>query len=51
MTRADAAALARRAGMVLALALAVAALDFVFRDLVGISDADMQRYAERGVFG
>ena len=33
MTRADAAALARRAGVVLALALAVAALDFVFRDL------------------
>jgi benzylsuccinate CoA-transferase BbsF subunit len=25
--------------------------DFVFRDLVGISDADMKRYAERGVFG
>jgi crotonobetainyl-CoA:carnitine CoA-transferase CaiB-like acyl-CoA transferase len=25
--------------------------DFVFRDLVGVSDADMQRYAERGVFG
>ena len=25
--------------------------DFVFRDLVGVSDVDMQRYAERGVFG
>jgi benzylsuccinate CoA-transferase BbsF subunit len=25
--------------------------DFVFRDLVGVSDADMRRYAERGVFG
>ena len=24
---------------------------FVFRELVGISDADMKRYAERGVFG
>ena len=33
MKRADAATLARRAGVVLALALAVAALDFVFRDL------------------
>ena len=33
MTRADAATLARRAGVVLALALAVVALDVVFRDL------------------
>ena len=33
MTRADAATLARRAGMVLALVLAFVALDFVFRDL------------------
>ena len=33
MTRAGAATLARRAGVVLALALAVVALDFVFRDL------------------
>ena len=39
MTRADAATLARRAGMVLALALAVAALDFVFRDL-GVAELE-----------
>ena len=25
--------------------------DFVFRDLVGVAEADMKRYAERGVFG
>jgi crotonobetainyl-CoA:carnitine CoA-transferase CaiB-like acyl-CoA transferase len=25
--------------------------DFVFRDLVGVSNEDMKRYAERGVFG
>jgi crotonobetainyl-CoA:carnitine CoA-transferase CaiB-like acyl-CoA transferase len=25
--------------------------DFVFRELLGVSDADMERYAERGVFG